>query len=157
MGVVMRGNPGEAQGRRRMGGPGLCRGPGGGGPGGGRYRRSILETSILALLAQSTAHGYDLIEQIQGLAGDLICIDAGTVYRLLRAMEEQGCVTSSWEMPQAGPSRRVYTVTPKGLDVLEAGARALAEKAAALQRLSDHADAAAAEARERGGAAREEA
>lgn len=136
------------RGRRRMGrGAGPCPGPGGGGPGGGRYRRSILETSILALLAESTTHGYDLIEQIQRLAGDLVCVDAGTVYRLLRAMEQQGWVSSSWEMAEAGPSRRVYVVTPLGLDALEAGASALAERAAMLRQLADQALAAADRAR----------
>jgi len=126
----------------------LCQGPGGGGPGGGRYRRSVLETSLLALLAESTTHGYDLMEQIEALAGDLICIDPGTVYRLLRAMEEQGWVSSSWETPQSGPSRRVYTLNPEGLEALEASARSLAERARALERLANHAAAAANKARQ---------
>jgi len=111
--------------------------PGGRGPGGGRYRRSILETCILALLAVSPAHGYELFDQIEKMTGDLICADAGTMYRLLRIMEEQGWVTSSWETPQTGPSRRVYALTAAGVEALNISATSLRQRAQALERLAD--------------------
>lgn len=110
-----------------------------GGPGGGRYRRSVLEVSILASLAESTTHGYDLVEQIHALAADLVCIDPGSMYRLLRSLEGQGLVSSSWKTPEAGPSRRVYVITEQGVDVLALMAESLHERAAAMQRLADHA------------------
>lgn len=124
-----------------------CEEAGGRGPGGGRYRRSILETCILALLAASPAHGYELFDQIQQMTGDLICADAGTMYRLLRMMEEQGWVTSSWETPQTGPSRRVYALTASGLEALKTSADRLRQRAKALERLADWAAQAAAPAR----------
>ncbi|MCX8032674.1 MAG: PadR family transcriptional regulator [Thermoleophilia bacterium] len=132
----MRGEPGgwhcgEAGGRR---------------PGRGRYRRSILETCILALLAASPAHGYELFDQIEQMTGDLICADAGTMYRLLRMMEEQGWVTSSWETPQTGPSRRIYALTETGLEALKISADRLRQRAEALERLADWAAQAAAPA-----------
>lgn len=121
-----------------------------GGPGGGRYRRAVLETSILASLAESTTHGYDLVEQIDELAADLVCIDPGSMYRLLRGLEEQGLVSSSWQTPEAGPSRRVYVITDQGVEALDIMAKSLSMRAAGLQRLADHATQAA--ARARGGA-----
>lgn len=121
--------------------------PAGGGPGGGRYRRAVLETSILALLAESTSHGYDLVDQISSLAADLVCIDPGSMYRLLRSLEEQGLVTSSWHTLETGPSRRVYKITQQGIEALELMAESLTFRAAAMQNLADHATQAVAKAR----------
>jgi DNA-binding PadR family transcriptional regulator len=119
---------------------------GGGGPGGGRYRRSVLEAAILATIAESTIHGYDLVQQIDALAADLVCIDPGSMYRLLRDLEEQGLVASSWQTAEAGPSRRVYVITPQGIEALELMADSLALRAASMQRLADHAARAAEQA-----------
>lgn len=119
-----------------------------GGAGGGRYRRAVLETSILASLAESTTHGYDLVEQIDGLASDLVCIDPGSMYRMLRDLEEQGLVTSSWQTPESGPPRRVYVITERGIEALELMATSLALWASAMQRLAAHATQAAAKIRE---------
>jgi PadR family transcriptional regulator, regulatory protein PadR len=127
---------GEPRGRGRRGaGPGsdVC-----GGPGGGRYRRSVLEVAILSSLADSTTHGYNLVDQIEDLTGDLVCIDPGSMYRLLRALEEEGLVTSSWQTPEAGPSRRVYEISERGIEALELMARSLSQRAASMQRLADH-------------------
>ena len=138
---------GEPRGRGRQGaGPNAC-----GGPGGGRYRRSVLEAAILASLAESTSHGYNLVEQIEALTSDLVCNDAGSMYRLLRAMEEDGLVSSSWQTPDAGPSRRVYVISEQGVEALELMAASLSQRAASMQRLADHAAQAAATFRASGG------
>lgn len=107
----------------------------------------MLETAILASLAESTTHGYDLVEQIDALAADLVCIDPGSMYRLLREFEELALVSSSWQTPEAGPPRRVYVITEQGIEALELAARSLALRASAMKRLADHANQAAAKAR----------
>ncbi len=135
------------RGRGRRGadaaGAGACVGPGGGGAGGGRYRRSVLEVAILASLADTTSHGYDLVERIGAMVGELVCLDSGTMYRMLRGMEEAGLVSSSWQTAEAGPSRRVYTISEQGLSVLRSLAVGLSERASALERLAAQALAAA--------------
>jgi PadR family transcriptional regulator PadR len=134
-------NRDEPRGRGRRGagpGPGPCAGPSGS-PGGGRYRRSVLEVAILSSLAEATAHGYNLVDQIEALTGDLVCIDPGSMYRLLRALEEDGLVSSSWQTPEAGPSRRVYALSERGVEALELMARSLSQRADAMQQLADHA------------------
>lgn len=117
------------------------------GGGGGRYRRSVLETSILTLLAGTQTHGYDLVEQVSSLAADLVCIDPGSMYRLLRGLEEQGLVSSSWQPAETGPSRRVYTITGQGIEALEIMAESVSMRAKSMQYLAQRANQAAAEAR----------
>ncbi len=111
--------------------------PASAGPGGGRYRRSVLEAAILTSLVDSDSHGYDLVEQIGSLASSLVCVDSGTMYRMLRGMEQEGLVTSTWQTPEAGPSRRVYAITAEGIEALEVMAQSLSQRAAAMQQLAD--------------------
>jgi PadR family transcriptional regulator, regulatory protein PadR len=117
---------------------------------GGPYRRSVLEVAILTSLAASDSHGYDLMDRIRSLAGDQVCVDPGSVYRLLRAMEVQGFVESAWQTAESGPSRRVYTIAGEGIEALEQMAASLSGRAAALQNLSEHACEAAARSRKTG-------
>ena len=51
----------------------------------------------------------------------------GNLYRVLRALEEDGLVTSEWQDALPGPAKRVYRLTPPG-------ERLLADWAAALER-----------------------
>lgn len=89
------------------------------GRGRGRYRRvaRMLEPALLLLLHHGPAHGYTLMERLGefGLEG----LNPSVVYRVLRDMESQGWVSSTWdeEMTQ-GPPRRVYNLTALGNEVL---------------------------------------
>ncbi|NLT35443.1 MAG: PadR family transcriptional regulator [Gaiellales bacterium] len=89
-----------------------------GGAGRGRLRQGLLQTALLSRLAEGEAHGYSLIDSAASLIGRQACVDPGTVYRILRALEAEGCVTSHWESPTSGPGRRVYEIMPAGLDLL---------------------------------------
>jgi len=44
--------------------------------------------------------------------------DAGDVYRTLRSMEEKELIRSQWDTENAGPAKRVYAITPQGVQVL---------------------------------------
>jgi poly-beta-hydroxybutyrate-responsive repressor len=87
-------------------------------PGAGRAL-SRLEPWLLLLLAKNPAHGYELLERLKTLP-DAPSADRGHLYRTLRRLEEQGLVTSTWQMPQAGPARHIYTLTTSGLQTLDA-------------------------------------
>lgn len=93
--------------------------------------RSFLRPILLLLLAEQSAHGYDLLEQTSRLG--LERTDPGGLYRTLRAMEQEGLVHSWWEGSRSGPARRTYTLTPDGLDWLHASAGALRETVRHLQ------------------------
>lgn len=92
---------------------------------GGGLPRSFLRPSLLLLLAEAPSHGYDLLEQLAELG--LPTADPGGLYRVLRALEREGLVSSWWETSEAGPARRTYELTDEGRDWLHAWAGALAE------------------------------
>lgn len=92
-----------------------CEGNGGGRGGGvGIGRGSLLEPTILAALARSEAHGYDLVRIIEEMTDGDLTPDPGGLYRMLRRFEAAGTVISTWEDGDAGPQRRAYTLTDEG-------------------------------------------
>lgn len=97
--------------------------------------RSFLRPILLLLLAEQPAHGYDLLERTTALG--LERTDPGGLYRTLRAMEQEGLVSSWWEASDAGPARRTYALTPAGTDWLHASAGSLREITRHLQEYLD--------------------
>jgi PadR family transcriptional regulator PadR len=127
--------PNGRGGRGRGGGRG-CRGA-------GRGRGGLVEPAVLAALAGAgSAHGYALVEAIDELAGDQVCAGSGAVYRVLRRLEEEGCVVSEWEEGDAGPQRRSYRMTEQGAEVLAEWVEHLRERAQAFEAIVDAANAA---------------
>jgi PadR family transcriptional regulator, regulatory protein PadR len=82
------------------------------------------EPALLLLLSERTAHGYDLLEQLPELTGERR-IDMGNLYRVLRALEEDGIVRSDWRDDAPGPSKRIYELTDEGRRLLGGWADAL--------------------------------
>jgi DNA-binding PadR family transcriptional regulator len=86
----------------------------------------FVEPALLLVLREGSTHGYDLADTIEELTpGERV--DLGNLYRLLRALEEEGVVTSEWRDDLPGRSKRSYQLTPRGEDLLEAWVEALAD------------------------------
>lgn len=92
--------------------------------------RNYLRPCLLLLLAEGTAHGYELLDQVSALG--LGPVDPGGLYRCLRSMDEEGLVRSTWEPSTSGPARRNYELTNDGRDWLHVVAGSLAEVARSL-------------------------
>lgn len=92
---------------------------------GGGLPRNFLRPCVLLLVTEQPSHGYDLLERLGELG--LPSTDPGGLYRLLRTLERDGMVESSWETSESGPARRTYEITDEGVDWLHAWAGALAE------------------------------
>jgi PadR family transcriptional regulator PadR len=78
-------------------------------------RRGLLVLATLSQLKEAR-YGYALIDQLakQGLE-----IEQGTLYPLLRRLEEQGLLQSEWNVEGSRP-RRYYVISPMGAELLQA-------------------------------------
>jgi PadR family transcriptional regulator PadR len=92
---------------------------------GGRIERFQV-AALLLLLRERPAHGYDLLERLPALTGEER-VDVGNLYRVLRALEEQGLVASEWDETLPGPAKRTYELTAAGRGALDRWAVALIE------------------------------
>jgi poly-beta-hydroxybutyrate-responsive repressor len=75
------------------------------------------EPALLLLLADRPTHGYELLELLPELSGE-DRVDVGNLYRTLRALEDEGIVASEWSADLPGPTKRTYTLTGEGHDLL---------------------------------------
>ena len=78
-------------------------------------RRGTLVIGVLSQLHQAE-YGYSLVQKLndRGMA-----IDQGTLYPLLRRLEKQNLLESSWEVEEPRP-RRYYQLSDTGREALEA-------------------------------------
>lgn len=96
-------------------------------------RRGVLQLVALCLL-DTPRYGYDLVRLLSQAGFD---VEEGTLYPLLRRLEQQGTLTSSWDTRAARP-RKYYSLSGEG--------RALRDDlASAWKRVRDATDAALAE------------
>ena len=89
------------------------------------------EPAVLILLAERPTHGYELLERLPELLGEER-VDVGNLYRLMRALEEDGIVTSEWGADLPGPAKRTYALTEEGRALLAAWTASLSELRASL-------------------------
>ena len=75
------------------------------------------EPALLVLVARRPTHGYELLELLPELSGE-DRVDVGNLYRTLRALEDEGIVASEWSGDLPGPTKRTYTLTDAGHDLL---------------------------------------
>jgi DNA-binding PadR family transcriptional regulator len=78
----------------------------------------LLRSTVLILLSEQEGHGYDLRARM-AKAGVPTNTSTGTLYRALILMAEEGLVESSWDAPDKGPARRVYSITTSGRTYLD--------------------------------------
>lgn len=73
---------------------------------------------LLTLAKLGTAHGYQIAAEAEPYTVTHAGLDGAAIYRTLRRLESTKCVTSSWDTGGGGPARRLYTLTPRGLEHL---------------------------------------
>jgi DNA-binding PadR family transcriptional regulator len=85
---------------------------------------------ILVALADGDRHGYAIIQDIAARTGGELKIQAGTLYRSIQRMLEQGLLCEQRTRPPFGEDderRRYYAITPFGRAVAQAEARRLTQ------------------------------
>jgi len=64
-------------------------------------------------------------------------LETGSMYTVLRRMEQRGLLKSEWQHAKTtGPDRRVYRVTKSGGEALSSGLRAVAKRKALMDDLA---------------------
>ncbi|TLM93618.1 MAG: PadR family transcriptional regulator [Actinobacteria bacterium] len=76
---------------------------------------------LLAILDRSpeALYGYQIAKRIEAGWGGSVPVKQGTLYPVLRTMEENGLLESRVEPSVSGPPRKYYSITERGHAVLE--------------------------------------
>ena len=85
---------------------------------------------ILLALADEDRHGYGIIQEVEERTAGEFRLNAGTLYRAIQRMLEQGLITEPRERPPLEDDderRRYYRITKFGVEVARAEARRLTQ------------------------------
>ena len=85
----------------------------------GNLYRFIEPVLLFLLKRKGRAHGYELGAELRAHAFTDAEIEVSALYRTLRQLEQNDCVTSEWDVEGSGPARRLYRLTPHGNEHLD--------------------------------------
>ena len=80
-----------------------------------------IQLLILRILYETQLHGYALIEKINSYQKGRRPIQPGSLYTILRRMEKDDLLESTWDDKNSRRNRRVYTLSETGVQRLKAG------------------------------------
>src|SRR5881628_239840 len=85
---------------------------------------------ILVALADDDRHGYAIIHDVAARTNGAIRLSAGTLYRSIQRMLEEGLIVETRDRPSPEDDderRRYYRITPEGASAAKAEARRLTQ------------------------------
>lgn len=77
------------------------------------WQRGILELCVLRIIGDGPTYGYDIASRLAD-AG-LGEVKGGTLYPLLKRLEQGGLVVVEWRPGEGGPGRKFYELNELGL------------------------------------------
>jgi len=80
-----------------------------------KLTKGLLDIIVLSFLRSKSMHGYKIITSIRKNFG--VYFGPSTIYPFLNNLEEKGLVKSQWDTTHDRP-RKVYSLTPNGINVL---------------------------------------
>jgi PadR family transcriptional regulator, regulatory protein PadR len=80
-----------------------------------QLKKGILELCVLAVLDKKDCYGYELVNEIS----KNIEISEGTIYPILRRLNQEGYFTTYLQESQEGPPRKYYKLTDLGKSTKE--------------------------------------
>ena len=108
----------------------------------GNLYRFVEPVLLFLLKRKGRSYGYELANDLRGYALTDAEIEVAALYRTLRQLEVNGCVTSEWDVQGSGPARRVYVLTARGEEHLQEWVTVLEHMSSSMKRFTREAHAA---------------
>jgi len=108
----------------------------------GNLYRFVEPVLLFLLKKKGQSYGYELASDVQKHALTDAEIEVSALYRTLRQLEQNNCVTSEWDVEGSGPARRLYALTARGEQHLEEWVTVLAHMSRLMTRFVKGAQAA---------------
>jgi PadR family transcriptional regulator PadR len=81
-----------------------------------QLRKGVLELCVLTLLSRADSYGYEIASRLMQEVG----MGEGTIYPLMRRMQDDGLVSTYLVEAPGGPPRKYYRMTDAGRATLRA-------------------------------------
>src|SRR6185503_11091107 len=80
-----------------------------------QLKKGVLEMCVLALLSKGDNYAYEIASQMAEAVG----MGEGTIYPLMRRMQNDGLVTTYLQESASGPPRKYYKLSKSGAAALK--------------------------------------
>ena len=80
-----------------------------------QLKKGVLEMCVLALLSGGDNYAYEIASRM----ADAVGMGEGTIYPLMRRMQNDGLVSTYLQESGSGPSRKYYKLTKSGAQALK--------------------------------------
>jgi PadR family transcriptional regulator PadR len=91
--------------------------------------QGTLDLLLLKILALEPLHAWAVSQRLKQVSGDILQVSDGSLYPALHKLEQEGWISSKWEITDNGRRAKYYSLT-------RPGRRALEREAASWERLS---------------------
>jgi transcriptional regulator len=82
--------------------------------------QGTLELLALRLLRPGPLNGWDIMQRIRVISGEVLSVTPGALYPALHRLEGRGLVTAEWGPSENNRQAKFYKLTPAGRKQLEA-------------------------------------
>ena len=81
-------------------------------------KRGVIELCILSLLRNNEMYGYEIAKKLRVLTREVLSVEEGTLYPLLKRLESKGWLSVEWKIVGGRP-RKYYKLTQLGMVAFE--------------------------------------
>ena len=85
--------------------------------------QGTLELLVLQLLRSGSFNGWDIMQRLQLVSGEVLSVTPGALYPALHRLEERGLISAEWGPSENNRKAKFYELTALGRKQLEAERR----------------------------------
>jgi transcriptional regulator len=82
--------------------------------------QGTLELILLRLLRSGSLNGWDIMQRLQLVSGEVLSVTPGALYPALHRLEERGLISAEWGPSDNNRRAKFYELTTAGRKQLEA-------------------------------------
>ena len=82
-------------------------------------KQGTLELLLLRLLRSGPLNGWDIMQRLQLVSGEVLSVTPGALYPALHRLEERGLVSAEWGASENNRQAKFYQLTAAGRGQLE--------------------------------------
>lgn len=83
------------------------------------FKQGTLELVILRLLSSGSLNGWDIMQRMQLVSGEVLTVTAGALYPALHRLEARGLISAVWRPSENNRRAKFYGLTARGRKQLE--------------------------------------
>jgi len=76
--------------------------------------QGTLELLVLRLLRSGEQNGWDIMQRLRVVTGDVLSVTPGSLYPALHRLEDRGFITAAWGASENNRRARFYRITSAG-------------------------------------------